>query len=49
MRRKFRQQQYFGGIFVSKIHCQKKYGEQKCLTANSWEEKLGEQICLDEN
>ena len=49
VRRKFRQQKYFGGIFVSKIHCQKKYGEQKCLTANSWDEKFGEQILLDEN
>ena len=49
MRRKFRQQKYFGGIFVSKSSLEKKCGEQKCLAANSWEEKFGEQILLDEN
>ena len=28
-------------FFYVKFHCEKKYGEQKCLAANSWEEKLG--------
>ena len=49
MRRKFRQQKYFGGFLLVKFHCEKKYGEQKCLVANSWEGKLWEQILLDEN
>ena len=49
VRRKFRLQKYFGGFFKVKFHCEKKYGEQKCLAANSWEEKFGEQILLDEN
>ena len=36
----------FGGEILArrKFHCEKKYGEQKCLAANSWEEKFGEQI-----
>ena len=32
-----------------KFHFEKKYREQKCLAANSWEEKFEEQILLDEN
>ena len=49
VRREFRLQKYCGGFLYVKFHCEKKYGEQKCLAANSWEKKFGEQILLDEN
>ena len=49
VRRKFRQQNILEEFLYVKFHSEKKYGEKKCLAANSWEEKFGEQILLDEN